>query len=42
LMSSTASLAPAMVSASIGWNQPLNDITRPKPVYRRRPRLTRP
>src|SRR5579871_6056639 len=29
LTSSTASLAPAMVSASIGWNQPLNDITRP-------------
>src|SRR5580700_5303156 len=29
-MSSTASLAPAMVSASIGWNHPLNDITRPK------------
>src|SRR3984957_2906066 len=30
LMWSTASLAPAMVSASIGWNHPLNDITRPK------------
>src|SRR5271155_2706191 len=30
LISATASLAPAMVSASIGANQPLNDITKPK------------
>ena len=30
LISSTASFAPAIVSASIGWNQPLNDITSPK------------
>ena len=29
LISSTASLAPAMVSASIGANQPLNDMTSP-------------
>ena len=29
LMSSTASFAPAIVSASIGWNQPLKDMTRP-------------
>ena len=29
LISSTASLAPAIVSASIGWNQPLKDMTSP-------------